>query len=115
MLEILEIYLLLWWKTLQLSMVKAAGKWKQNKSSKSGRETSIQNRGDSGTWWIGRVQKMRRKVNNKWGLCRHPIDILNRKTTESSKVGGAIHMVLLNWFSKATGNLKFKYKHCDSK
>jgi hypothetical protein len=24
-------------------------------------------------------------------------------------------MVLLNWFSKATGNLKFKYDHCDSK
>ena len=24
-------------------------------------------------------------------------------------------MVLLNWFSKASGNLKFKYNHCDSK
>ena len=24
-------------------------------------------------------------------------------------------MVLLNWFSKALGNLKFKYDHCDSK
>jgi hypothetical protein len=24
-------------------------------------------------------------------------------------------MVLLNWFSKASGNLKFKYDHSDSK
>ena len=101
--------------TIQSSITKAVGKQKRNKASKDGRDTNIQNEGDSGTWWIARVQKMRRKVKNKWGSYQHPIDILNQIRTRSSKVGGPPYMVLLSWFSKASRNLKFKYDHCNSK
>jgi hypothetical protein len=47
--------------TTQISAVKAVGKLKRNQAGKSGRATSVQNGGDKGTWWLGRVQKMRQK------------------------------------------------------
>ena len=50
--------------TTQSSIAKAVGKRKRKKASKARHETCIQNGGDNGTWWIGRVQKMR-KVNKK--------------------------------------------------
>ena len=53
---------------------------------------------------------MKRKGNAKWHACRQPIDILNCFSA-SSRVGGPIQMVLLNWFSKASRNFKFKYNH----
>jgi hypothetical protein len=100
--------------TTQTSAVKAAEKCKRKQARKFGCATSVQNGGDKGTWWLGRVQKMRRKGNAKWHACRQSIDILNHPST-SSRAGGPTHMVLLNWFSKAFRNLKFKYDHSDSK
>jgi hypothetical protein len=100
--------------TTQTSAVKAAEKCKRKQARKFGCATSVQNGGDKGTWWLGRVQKMRRNGNAKWHACRQPIDILNHPSA-SSRVEGLTQMVLLNWFSKASGNLKFKYDHSDSK
>ena len=82
---------------------------------KFGRATNIRIGGDTRTSWLGRVQKIKRKVSTKWGSCRHPIDILNCSRNASLKTGGPTKMVLLNWFSKPSWNLKFKCDHCDSK
>ena len=32
----------------------------------------------NGMFYIGRVQKMRMKVGNEWGICRQPIDLMKR-------------------------------------
>jgi hypothetical protein len=63
----------------------------------------------SGTWWLDRVQKMRRNVGSRWGISRQPIDLLNRGGGISNSHGSTQIQVLLNWISKARVNLKFKY------
>jgi hypothetical protein len=68
----------------------------------------------SGTWWLDRVQKMRCKVGSRWRISRQPIDLLNRGGGTSNSHGSTQIQVLLNWFSKARVNLKFKYDVSDS-
>ena len=63
----------------------------------------------SGSSWLGRVQKMRRKFGYRWVNSQTPIDLLNRPTGNATCIE-----VLLNWFSKSRGNLKFKYDVSDS-
>ena len=59
---------------------------------------------------------MRRRVGTKWGLSRQPIDLMNRPVRTNKKgFSSPSTMVLLNWFSKAPGHLKFKYDHSDNK
>jgi len=102
--------------------VKAAGKRKkrvkgrQNAASKSGSPTNILQGVDAGSWWIGRVQKMRRKVGTQWGLLRHPIDLINRTAASGKKntVTSPIQ-VMLQYFNKTAGLNKFKYDHSDTK
>jgi hypothetical protein len=80
----------------------------------AGVPTSIQAGAETASWWLGRVQKIRR-VGTKWGICRNPIDLLNRTMSTSKKVGTTSNvMILLNWFSKVPGHLKFKYDVTDS-
>ena len=72
-----------------------------------------------GTWWIGRVQKIKRRFGtsgNRWGPCRHAIDLQNR-TAQVGKKGITLptYMIMLAWFKKIPGQLKFKYDLSDWK
>jgi hypothetical protein len=69
---------------------------------------------DQGTWWIGRVQKMRRKLGNKWNSIRQPIGLMNRTVTQKSATSPTIE-VRVYWFSGIVSQLKFKYDHIDCK
>lgn len=89
------------------SSVKTALRRHKGKGGCKGVPASIVNGADEGMWWIGRIQKMRKKVVNRWGISRQPTDLLNKPTTTT--------MVLLNYFSKFRGHLKFKYDVTDSK
>jgi hypothetical protein len=56
------------------------------------------------------VQKIRKKVGNRWGLSKQPINLTNKyNVAVKFIIGGPIIMVLLNWFSKSHGNIKFTY------
>jgi hypothetical protein len=68
----------------------------------------------SGTWCLGRIQKMRHKVGSRWRISQQPVDLLNRGGGTSNSHGSTQIHVLLNWFSKARVNLKFKYDVNDS-
>jgi hypothetical protein len=56
------------------------------------------------------VQKMRRKYGTRWGNLQQPMDLLSRSTNTSN----VRVEVLLNWFSCARTNNKFKYDVSDS-
>ena len=63
-----------------------------------------------GTWWIGRVQKIKRRFGtsgNKWGPCRHAIDLQNKATQVDITLPTC--MVMLVWLKKIPDQLKFKY------
>ena len=105
--------------TTTASTVKAVARRKKGKgtsASKRGSPTSILNGEDQGTWWIGRVQKIRRKVGTQqWGLLRHPIDLLHRTDTTGKKNSNPSSLqVMLQYFSKVAGLNKFKYDHTDT-
>jgi len=60
------------------------------------------------------VQIIRRKTRNRWGLSRQPIDLINKLNVVTKKtIRGHVIMVLLNWFNKSHGNIKFKYDLID--
>jgi hypothetical protein len=103
--------------TRMIFAAKASMKRSRGWASRSGRPTNVLEGVDEGTWWLGRVQKMWRKVGMKWGVCRQPIDLYNRPPSLRQKIDnlGPNCMVLLNWFSRQQGCLKFKYDVCDSK
>ena len=98
------------------STVKSAVRRTRGNPSKNLQPTCVLNGVDRGTWCIGRVQKMRRKVGTRWGSCRHPIDLLNREVNKGKKINivGSSFMVYLNYFRKVPGHFKFKYDHSDS-
>jgi hypothetical protein len=64
---------------------------------------------------VGHVQKIRRQYNTKWGICRNLVDLMNKTTSWGKKVSSSpTIMVLLHWFRKVPGNLKFKYDGSDT-
>jgi hypothetical protein len=81
----------------------------RSRMGRLGGPNSILVAASSDIWWLGRVQKMRGKVGSRWGISRQPIDLLNRGGGTSNSDGSTQIQVLLNWFSKARVNLKFKY------
>lgn len=102
--------------TTMTSSVKAAVRRSRGRPSKNLQATCVLSGVDHGTWCIGRVQKMRRKVSTRWGNCRQPIDLQNRDVHKGKKSGisGSGFMVFLNYFRRVPGHLKFKYDHSDS-
>jgi hypothetical protein len=81
-----------------------------------GQPCRIINGVDEGSWWIGRVQKIRRRFGSKWGACRQPVDLLDRPACIQSKgLSTPSVMVLLTWYSKQPGHYKFKYDVSDWK
>ncbi|KAL3695728.1 hypothetical protein R1sor_009804 [Riccia sorocarpa] len=62
--------------------------------------------------WFGRVQKIRRKYNGKWGKTRSEIDLLDRPVPQPGE--GSICQVLFNWYTAIAGSrLKFRYEGTD--
>jgi hypothetical protein len=100
----------------QSRVVGLAAKAAKNRSrmGRLGGPSSVPVAASSGTWWLDRVQKMRRKVGSRWGISRQPIDLLNRGGGTSNSHGSTQIQVLLNWFSKVRVKLKFKYDVSDS-
>jgi hypothetical protein len=83
--------------------------------SRVGKPIRICNGTNNGTWWLRRVQRIRRRIKNRCGLSRQPIDLMNKLNAIIEKIiTGPIIMVVLNWFSKSHGNFKFKYDVIDT-
>ncbi|KAL3693162.1 hypothetical protein R1sor_006813 [Riccia sorocarpa] len=62
--------------------------------------------------WFGRVQKIRRKYNGKWGKTRSEIDLLDRSVPQPGE--RSICQVLFNWYTViAWSRLKFRYEGTD--
>ncbi|KAL3701983.1 hypothetical protein R1sor_020005 [Riccia sorocarpa] len=62
--------------------------------------------------WIGRVQKIRRKYNGKWGKTRTEVDLLDRPVGTSGE--GCICQVLFNWYTPIRNSReKFSYDNTD--
>ncbi len=71
---------------------------------------------DKGSWWVGRVQGLRRKVGASWRGVSQPVDLLTRSgNTWKKSNSNPIIEVQMNWFSKAPGRHRFRYDHSDSK
>jgi len=61
------------------------------------------------TWWLGRVQKMRRRVGKTLGLCRNPVDLMAHTST-GKKVSSTLSIqIMLNWFKSTPRRNKYKY------
>ena len=101
--------------TTTSSAVKAAQRRGVRSSGRRGRPTPVSLGVDVGTWWLGRVQKIKRQCGKQWGNCRNPIDMMNRTCVKGKKVSSTPSiMVLLNWFTKSPGHLKYKYEGSDT-
>jgi len=99
------------------STVTTAKKRGRSRLGKSGRPASTLQGVDEGTWWIGRIQKMRRRAGgNSWGSLKQPVDLANREETRGKK-GICISNVevILHYYARAPGHYKFKYNLTDSK
>ena len=103
--------------TLVSSTVKAAvSRRSKSRLAKGKNPCSVLTGVDEGTWWLGRIQKIKRKYGNKWGNSRQPIDLENRTIRSSNKSNTTQScQVLLNWYSKTTNStLKFRYDVADA-
>ena len=102
------------------STVKAAVQRSQKGKKKNpvnkGQPCRIMNGVDEGSWWVGRVQKIRRRFGSKWGACRQAVDLLDRPGSIQKKgISAPSVMVLLTRYSKQSGHYKFKYDLSDWK
>ena len=92
---------------MKTSTTKVAGKRTKGRVATT---TTVAMTEDVGSYWIGWVQKMRRKVGSKWGISRQHVGLLSKPSSNGKKNGSSCNiMVLLYWFSKARGSLKYKY------
>ena len=97
----------------QSSAVKAAQK-RSRSCGQVGRPTAVSSGAETGTWWLGRVQKTRRSFGSKWGLCRNPIDLMAQGFQGKKVSSKPEYQVMLNWFKSAPGRNKFKYEVTDT-
>jgi hypothetical protein len=99
------------------STVNAAKKRGKSRAQKSGRAMPTSSAVDEGTWWVGRIQKMRRRAGgNSWGSLKQPVDLANREVSTGKKgVSISSVEVILHYFNRAPGQYKFKYDLTDSK
>jgi hypothetical protein len=93
----------------------ASSKQQGGKNSRVGKPIHICNDTSNGTWWLGKMQRIRKRVRNRRGLSRQPIDLMNKPNVVPKKIiEGLVIMVLLNWFSKSCGNFKCMYDVIDT-
>jgi hypothetical protein len=92
----------------------SASTMRATRTRTKGRPATINSGLSNGMFYIGRVQKMRIKVGNKWGICRQPIDLMKRAVQNGNR--GSIlpsAMVYLHWFQKHPGHNKYRYVESD--
>jgi hypothetical protein len=63
-------------------------KWKVCKNSKACKPTLFCNVTNNGTWWLGKIQKIIKRVATRWGLSRQPIDLMNKPNVLTRKASG---------------------------
>lgn len=86
----------------QSSVVKAA-QTRHRGCAQRGHPTAVSSGVDVGSWWLGRVEKFRRRVGNKWGLCRNPVDLMSR--TAASKIEGKFWTLHRNYVELVQKNV----------
>jgi hypothetical protein len=69
---------------------------------------------DIGTWWLGRVQKMRRLVGKTWRLCRNHVDLMTHTSVGKKGSSSPSIQIMLNWFKSVSGRNKYKYDVTDT-
>ena len=71
---------------------------------------------DEGTWWIGRIQKMRRKAGgNSWGSLKQLVDVANKEANPGEKrVVVSSVQAIMHYYTRAPGHYKFIYDLTDS-
>ena len=94
--------------------MKVVAKGKRMWPSKNGTATCVLNGVDERTWWVGRVQKIRRKMGTQWDSSHQPIDLQNREVN-SGKNSIPSFMMFMQWFRKVPEQFKFKYDHANCK
>ena len=83
---------------------------------KVGNATNILNRVYFNSWWVDRVQAMRRRNGKQFGVLRQPVDLLSRMEESRRKYSNNPHIeVMLQYYRKHPGRNKLKYDHKDSK
>jgi hypothetical protein len=99
------------------STVAAAKKRGRSRASNRGTATSVLQGVDEGTWWVGRIQKMRRRLGGtSWGCLKHPVDLANRDPSAGKNPNPVCNIqVMLHYFTRAPGQHKFRYDLTDSK
>lgn len=102
--------------TVSSTVKAAARRHSQSRNGQCGVPSSCLEGVDKGSWWVGRVQRLRRKVGASWRGVSQPVDLLTRfNNTGKKSISNPIIEVQMNWFSKAPGRHKFKYDHSDPK
>ena len=97
----------------QSSAVRSAQK-RNRCSAQVGRLAAVTTGPDIGTWWLSKVQKMRRRAGRTWGLCRNPVDLMAH-TPAGKMVGSSPSIqIMLNWFKSVPGRNKYKYDVTDT-
>ena len=100
------------------STVRSAAKRKKGRSStanKAGNATNILSGVDEGSWWVGRVQALRRRNGHQFGVLRQAVDLLARTEESGRRNPNNPHIeVMLQYYRKHPGRDKFKYDHTDS-
>ena len=99
------------------STIAAAKKRGRSRASNRGTATSVLQGVDEGTWWVGRIQKMRRRLGGtSWGCLKHPVDLANRDPSAGKNPNPVCNIqVMLHYFTRAPGQHKFRYDLTDSK
>ena len=83
---------------------------------KVGNATDILNGVDSSSWWVSRVQTMRRRNGKQFGVLRQAVDLLARREELGRRNPNNPHIeVMLQYYRKHSCRNKFKYDHTDSK
>jgi len=101
----------------RLSTVTAAKRRGKSRASKSGTATSVLQGVDQGTWWVGRIQKMRRRASGRsWCSLKQLVDLANRDVVTGRNPNPSSNIqVMLHYYTRAAGQYKFRYDLTDSK
>ena len=95
----------------------AAKRRGKSRAARAGNATSVLQGVDKGTWWVGRIQKMRRRGGGRsWGSLKHLVDLANRdRPTGRTSTQNSNVEVMMHYFTRAPGLYKFRYDGTDSK
>jgi hypothetical protein len=100
---------------LQSSAVTTAQKRTRGKQGRGVAAVRVSQAVEEGSWWIGRVQRIRRRKGRGFGILKHPIDLMNLPSSTGKKGASESGIqIYLNYYSRGPGRLKFRYDLSDS-